>query len=553
MYSKTAQGTSLVTILVVAACMLSACGGGGDAGSPTSALQYTVGGAVSGLASSTSVVLQDNGTDTITVSSNSSFTFPVALTSGTRYNVTVMTQPSGQTCSLNSASGSIVTSNVTSVAVSCAVNAYAVGGSVSGLASGTSVTLQDNGADSLSVSSIGSFVFSSRIATGNPYNVTVTAQPQGQTCSVSSGAGTVSGADVTSIKVGCVIGAAGTSIELLYSVYGGAVGGISAFTVDTTSGALSRISGSPFATAGNQYSVAVDPKSRFVYVTGNAGSSVDGFAIDPQSGALTAFPGSPAFADGNAGHLAIDPSGKFLYTTNNGTNNLSAFAIDASGTLTKIGGSPFVAGSQPWAIAVDPQGSFVFVGNQGDDTISVYHIDPSTGALAAVAGSPFATGSKYTVFLAVDPSGSTLYAANRVSDDIAAFSIDRNSGALSAVLGSPYSTGSGALAVLVDRSGKFVYVATGSNVVLYSREVTTGALTAGSSGPYLPATSAMYLAIEHSGKFLYVLENLPQSLNLPSQIHALSIDSTSGALTTVTGSPFAAASNTGATGIAASW
>ncbi len=83
---------------------------------------------------------------------------------------------------------------------------YRVGGSVSGLAAGNSVVLQNNGGDDLEVDVNGSFTFATRLPDSNAYAVTVLTQPTSpnQTCNVTNGTGTVSGADVTNIDVSCV-------------------------------------------------------------------------------------------------------------------------------------------------------------------------------------------------------------------------------------------------------------------------------------------------------------------------------------------------------------
>ncbi len=74
---------------------------------------------------------------------------------------------------------------------------YTVSGKVSGLAIGDSLILQDNGEDSTTVSDNGAVSFSTPIASGAAYSVTVSTQPQGQRCTVSGGSGVISGADVT--------------------------------------------------------------------------------------------------------------------------------------------------------------------------------------------------------------------------------------------------------------------------------------------------------------------------------------------------------------------
>jgi Putative esterase len=168
---------------------------------------YSIGGTVSGL--SGTVVLQDNGGDDLSVSASGGFTFGTALASGSAYNVTVKTNPSGQTCSVANGSGTVGSAGVTNVAVTCTAAAtYSIGGTVSGL-SGT-VVLQDNGGDDLSVSASGGFTFGTALASGSAYNVTVKTNPSGQTCSVANGSGTVGSAGVTNVAVTCTTNAAGS-------------------------------------------------------------------------------------------------------------------------------------------------------------------------------------------------------------------------------------------------------------------------------------------------------------------------------------------------------
>jgi hypothetical protein len=182
---------------------------GGD-GAGSSAGTYTIGGTVSGLASGGTVTLEDNGSDTLSVTANGSFTFATALAAGSSYAVTVSGSPSGQTCTVASGSGTVAMSAVTSVAVTCAGGhvTYSVGGTESGL-TGT-VTLQDNGGDTLSVTANGSFTFATQLTGGAAYSVTVSANPSGQVCTVGNGSGTVGVASVTSVTVTCLSGVSDT-------------------------------------------------------------------------------------------------------------------------------------------------------------------------------------------------------------------------------------------------------------------------------------------------------------------------------------------------------
>ncbi|HLQ26476.1 MAG TPA: hypothetical protein VK138_11435, partial [Acidiferrobacterales bacterium] len=84
------------------------------------------------------------------------------------------------------------------------VASYSIGGKVTGLA-GTGLVLQNNGAGNLSLSANGSFIFATAVNDGGSYNVTVLTQPSvpSQTCAVTGGTGSVSGANVTNVAVTC--------------------------------------------------------------------------------------------------------------------------------------------------------------------------------------------------------------------------------------------------------------------------------------------------------------------------------------------------------------
>ena len=175
--------------------MAVACGGGSDA---------TIGGTVSGLGSGLSLTLQNNNADYLIVASNQSFTFAKAIASNTGYNVTLLTQPVGQTCVVANGSGTVdsLGDPVSDVAVTCAYSS-SVGGFVSGLAAGTSVTLSTNGAF-LAIAANGIFAFPGTLPAGSTYDVTVSTQPVGQACTVSSPNGTVVANVMASVLVTCI-------------------------------------------------------------------------------------------------------------------------------------------------------------------------------------------------------------------------------------------------------------------------------------------------------------------------------------------------------------
>jgi hypothetical protein len=147
------------------------------------------------------VVLQNNLGDNVTVSTDGSFIFPSGNIDTTTYSVTVLTQPTGQTCTVTNATGT-ATADKSDITVTCTSNAFTVGGSVTGLAAGQSVVLLNNAGNSTTVNSNTTFTFSTAINSGGAYAVTVGTQPTGQTCTVTNGTGTAS-ANVTNVSVSC--------------------------------------------------------------------------------------------------------------------------------------------------------------------------------------------------------------------------------------------------------------------------------------------------------------------------------------------------------------
>jgi N-acetylneuraminic acid mutarotase len=170
---------------------------------------YSIGGNVTGLASGNSVVLQNNSGDDVTVSANSSFSFSTELDDESGYSVSVLTQPTtpNQTCTITSASGTLAGANVTDVAVTCITNKYSIGGTLTGLASGTSVVLQNNNGDDLTLSADGVFEFSAALPDETVYAVTVLTQPAApdQQCTVAAGSGTLAGANISNVAVTCLM------------------------------------------------------------------------------------------------------------------------------------------------------------------------------------------------------------------------------------------------------------------------------------------------------------------------------------------------------------
>jgi hypothetical protein len=168
---------------------------------------YTIGGSVSGLTSSGLVMAVTAGSQTVSVPSGAtSYVFPTSEPFGSSYTVSVQTQPTGQTCTVTNASGTIGVGNITNANVSCTTNTYTIGGSISGLTGTVQLKLDGTTPTSTqtqSFSANGSFTFTTPLQFGSGWTVSVAAQPTGQTCAVTGGSGASLSANVTTVSVTC--------------------------------------------------------------------------------------------------------------------------------------------------------------------------------------------------------------------------------------------------------------------------------------------------------------------------------------------------------------
>jgi 6-phosphogluconolactonase (cycloisomerase 2 family) len=186
--------------------------------------------------------------------------------------------------------------------------------------------------------------------------------------------------------------------------------------------------------------VVVSPNGSFLYVSNQGSNNVSAYTIGG-TGALTPVTGSP-FASGTApSSVAVSPNGSFLYVSNQGSNNVSAYTITGgTGVLTplaSLNGNPFAAGTSPSGVAVSPNGDFLYVSNQGSNNVSAYTITVGTGVLTAVAGSPFAAGTSPSG-VTVSPNDAFLYVSNQGSNNVSAYTVAAGTGVLAPIAGSPF-------------------------------------------------------------------------------------------------------------------
>ena len=283
---------------------------------------------------------------------------------------------------------------------------------------------------------------------------------------------------------------------------------------------------------------------QFVYVAGPGTNETFEFRIQ-SNGALVPL-GTPNFPVGS-NPVALKPhtSGDFLYIADFSGNDVTLLDINQSNgnlsvpvsiSIVNPTNPPniFATDKGPVSLAMSPTAPFLFAVNQTAGNISVYTVDPGTGSLGVLSGSPFPIQpASHPSSVAISPTGNFLFVANATEGTIAVFSIGGN-GAL-AQAGLPTSVGAGATptSIAVEHSGRFLYVTDPAHNVVLGFSIQTGGVLSPINGSPFPAGSApAALGIDPQGALLYVANSGSNNVS------AYAIDSSTGALGQVTGSPF---------------
>ena len=254
---------------------------------------------------------------------------------------------------------------------------FTIGGTLSGLATGASVVLQNSGGNNLTVNANGSFTFSNAVSSGGAYAVTVLTAPSSpnQTCTVTNGSGNAS-ANVTNVAVAC-----STTTHTI----GGTVSGLTGtgLVLQSGTGQTLNVSASgnfTFPTAlasGSTYAVTVQTQpsapTQACTVTSGAGTigaaNVSNIAVNCATSAFTlggtvsglAAGGTVVLRNNNANDLTVSANGAFTFAgnINSGTNYaetvLTQPTVPGPGqtcTVTPGTGTGTIAGAAVSSVAV---------------------------------------------------------------------------------------------------------------------------------------------------------------------------------------------------------
>ena len=279
---------------------------------------------------------------------------------------------------------------------------YTVGGTVSGLTSGSLVLKNNTGDDLIISANSTSFTFATALASGAAYAVTAGTRPSRLACDVSNNTGTIAGANVTGVIITCI---APVYVVNYFS------NTVSMYAIDATTGILTALTTPTVGTGTRPNSIAVTPAGTFAYVANNFSGMVSMYAIDATTGILKAL-GTILGSGFSPGSITVNPAGTFAYMVYNSSNTVSMYSINATtGILTRLTPSTVETGLTPTSITVNPAGTFAYVANYSSSTVSMYAIDATTGTLTALTTPTIDTGTQPSS-IAVNPAGTFAYVAN---------------------------------------------------------------------------------------------------------------------------------------------
>jgi 6-phosphogluconolactonase len=412
------------------------------------------------------------------------------------------------------------------------------------------------------------------VAPGSPVNLTVSSgtvavpnvvgQTQAAAAAALTGAGLTVGAvtagSSATVPPGSIISqtpaaatmvVSSTAVNLTVSVgppasyaYIAGNGTISAFSINAT-GQLSPLGAGPIAVPGSSQllETKMDPSGMFLYaVDDTSPGGIYAFSITQSDGSLVALNGGLPYPTGNAPQsLAFDATGAYLYVLNLNDNSISAFSLDqTSGALTALTTYPITdTNPNPQPRQMARAGNFLYVAEYATSSVEVFGIGANGVLAQGVAGSPFPTDTgPYS--LAVDPTGSVLYTANIASTaagSISAFTVSSTNGVLTPA--SPQPLAIPALNFIsIDPRGDFLFVTEKDAIALYPITRSTAMLGAAVAGPAFTSGSNPYSAsVDNTGQFVYVANNGT------ANVSEFLLDSNTGVLTPMQGSPVAAGSD----------
>jgi 6-phosphogluconolactonase len=298
---------------------------------------------------------------------------------------------------------------------------------------------------------------------------------------------------------------------------------ISGFSVNTETGKLTKIKGSPFPVGIGPEAFAASRNGRFLYLSlgewseggpcGNDLAQATSYGIALATGELSQLD-NVTLPDYCPSDLIVDRTDKFVYVAliDWGPPKVGAIAAlkTEGGVMTPVDGTPFLSpiqapagqGAAIGALALSHDGTVLYSSDPNDAAgILIFDRNASSGALTFRA-----TFDSETPFgpIAITPSGKYLVAAPPLGSGMYVYSIGTE-GNLTPVPGSPFASPNNnyVSAMSISPNGKFVAVAEQGGIVVEKIAPKNGALTLVPGSPfggYFP----LAITFDPSGEFVYV-------------------------------------------------
>ncbi|PYV60441.1 MAG: hypothetical protein DMG98_02135 [Acidobacteria bacterium] len=211
-------------------------------------------------------------------------------------------------------------------------------------------------------------------------------------------------------------------------------GDIVTFLRNSSTGTLTLSSATVIQDPNQPIDLIVDPSSKFLYAADHSdpnGSEISVFSIDSTTGGLTPVAGSPFSFQSNSEPwgMALSITGQYLYTALWNSSSVAALSVNtSSGAIAPVANSPFSTPLLPEQLILHPSGKFLYAATLG--SVSAFSVNAATGALSPISGSPYTTVGP--VALAAEPNGKFLFlSVTFPSREIAVWQVDPTTGALS--------------------------------------------------------------------------------------------------------------------------
>ena len=283
------------------------------------------------------------------------------------------------------------------------------------------------------------------------------------------------------------------AVNELQQYNGRPTGAVSAFAIESGTGALTRLNEQP-SEGGAPCYLSVDRSAQVVLVANYAGGSVALLSIQPDGSLAPAAhvvqhtgkgPKPEHQVAPHAHCILPDPSNRFVLAADLGVDRVFVYRLDLDGkSLRQVEGGDAVMrpGAGPRHFAFHPTLPLVFVANELDSTVATLRFDALRGTLSPLDTRSTVpagwTGTNYPADIHVAPTGRTVYVSNRGHNSIAVFSVAESTGALALDQVVP-TEGDWPRNFSLDPTGRWLLVANqrSDSVVVFACDPDTGRLT----------------------------------------------------------------------------